>query len=122
MRPLRSTIVTSPTCRIVALHGIQIPSILSLPLFMSHWSGATPAERSVCADNRRELMRQKVAAQRRFASRHPGILEPLDIPEVLVRIDPHGFMINGSGAAETSANSVSREASDPAIREALKHN
>jgi hypothetical protein len=51
----------------------------------------------VALQNRRELMRQKVAAQRRLSSRHPGILKPLDIPEMLVRIDPHEFMINGEG-------------------------
>src|SRR5438309_2773239 len=37
MRPLRSTIATSPTCRIFALHGIQIPSVFSLLCSMGHW-------------------------------------------------------------------------------------
>jgi hypothetical protein len=41
MRPLRSTIATSPTCRMFALHGIQISSVFSLPLSTGHGSGVT---------------------------------------------------------------------------------
>ena len=65
--------------------------------------------------NRRELMGQKVAAQRRFSGWHPGILEPLDIPEVLVRIDPHGSMINMTNGKRRRSGLVKRRVCTAAL-------
>ena len=57
---------------------------------------------TIAFQNRFELRRQKISAQRRIARRHPRILETLDVPEVLVRVDSHRFIIKGTNAAITA--------------------
>ena len=52
-----STIVTSPTCRIVALHGIQIPSVFRLLGSAGRWSDATPPVRAgLCRTNSEKVL------------------------------------------------------------------
>ena len=104
---VRSTQPTTPRMNSMLRCQFQQPARLVENHVGLHDNGAVEA---VPLQSRLEIARQKIAPQRRLTRGHPGILEALDVPEVLVRVDPHRFMIEGTCAIQISPKTESLQA------------